>query len=51
MPSPFPGMDPYAGYDLSVDYRLDPVPSLEGEDAAWAAELLTPWRKDGNQPG
>jgi len=34
-----------AGYDLSVDYRLDPVPPLEGEDAAWAAQLLAPWRK------
>jgi len=39
-----------AGYDLSVDYRLDPVPPLEGEDAAWAAELLAPWRR-GEQPG
>ena len=34
-----------AGYDLSVDYRLDPVPPLEGEDATWAAKLLLPWRR------
>lgn len=39
-----------AGYDLSVDYRLDPVPPLEGDDAAWAAALLAPWRQ-GEQPG
>jgi hypothetical protein len=39
-----------AGYDLSVDYRQDPVPPLEGEYAAWAAELLAPWRQ-GEQPG
>ncbi|MFQ5595359.1 MAG: DUF4058 family protein [Anaerolineae bacterium] len=38
-----------AGYDLSVDYRLDPVPALEGEDAAWAAQLLAPWRQ--SEPG
>lgn len=24
-----------AGYDLVVDYTADPVPPLEGEDAAW----------------
>ncbi len=35
-----------AGYDLSVDYRQEPVPPLEGEDAAWAATLLAPWRRN-----
>jgi len=39
-----------AGYDLSVDYRQDPVPPLEGEYAEWAAELLAPWRQ-GEEPG
>lgn len=29
-----------AGYDLSIDYTLDAVPPLEGEDAVWAAEVL-----------
>jgi hypothetical protein len=29
-----------AGYDFSVDYTRDPVPSLEGEWAAWADRLL-----------
>jgi len=29
-----------AGYDLSIDYTLDAVPPLEGEDAVWAARLL-----------
>ena len=29
-----------AGYDLSIDYTRDPVPPLEGEDAAWAAARL-----------
>ena len=29
-----------AGYDLAVDYSAEPVPPLEGEDAAWAAQLL-----------
>jgi hypothetical protein len=29
-----------AGYDLSVDYRREPVPPLSREDAAWAAKLL-----------
>lgn len=33
-----------AGYDLSVDYRVDPVPPLEAEEAEWAARLLAPWR-------
>lgn len=36
-----------AGYDLSVDYRLDPVPPLEDEDAVWAAQLLAAWRRRG----
>lgn len=31
-----------ARYDLSIDYRLDPVPPLEGDDAAWVAEMLAP---------
>jgi hypothetical protein len=30
----------HAGYDLSIDYRRDPVPPLSREDAAWAAKLL-----------
>jgi len=29
-----------AGYDLRVDYRAEPVPSLEGDDATWADALL-----------
>lgn len=29
-----------AGYDLDTDYRADPFPSLEGQDAIWAARLL-----------
>jgi hypothetical protein len=29
-----------AAYDLSLDYRQDPQPPLEGEDADWARELL-----------
>jgi hypothetical protein len=29
-----------AGYDLRVDYRSEPVPPLEGDDAAWADALL-----------
>ncbi|MFZ5916007.1 MAG: DUF4058 family protein [Chloroflexota bacterium] len=29
-----------AGYDLRVDYRAEADPPLEGEDAAWAGELL-----------
>ena len=33
-------------YDLSIDYRQAPVPPLEGDDAAWAAELL---RKQGKR--
>ena len=27
-------------YDLRIDYTLNPVPPLEGEDAAWADRLL-----------
>ena len=34
-----------AGYDLSVDYRRDPVPAFQGEDAAWVVTLLEPWRQ------
>ncbi|MBS1253073.1 MAG: hypothetical protein MAG451_02118 [Anaerolineales bacterium] len=34
-----------AGYDLSVDYELDPVPPLEDEDAEWVTQLLAAWRK------
>jgi hypothetical protein len=29
-----------AAYDVSVDYRKDPRPPLEGDDAKWARELL-----------
>jgi hypothetical protein len=29
-----------AAYDASVDYRKDPQPPLQGEDAKWARELL-----------
>jgi len=29
-----------AGYDLRIDYRADPEPPLEGDDADWAAVLL-----------
>lgn len=29
-----------AGYDLRVDYRTEPVPSLEGDNVAWANALL-----------
>jgi len=29
-----------AGYDLDLDYTADPFPPLEGEEAAWAADLL-----------
>jgi hypothetical protein len=29
-----------AGYDLSVDYRREPVPPLDAADAAWADQLL-----------
>lgn len=30
----------HAAYDVSIDYRGDPVPPLSREDAAWAAKLL-----------
>lgn len=29
-----------AGYDLDVDYRSEPFPPLEGEDAVWVDRLL-----------
>jgi hypothetical protein len=29
-----------AAYDVSVDYRKEPQPPLEGDDAKWARELL-----------
>ncbi|HIQ05115.1 MAG TPA: DUF4058 family protein [Anaerolineae bacterium] len=29
-----------AGYDLRIDYRQEPAPPLEGDDAAWADALL-----------
>jgi len=29
-----------AGFDLAIDYRQEPQPPLEGEDAAWADALL-----------
>jgi len=34
-----------AGYDLSVDYRRDPVPPFAGDDAAWVADLLRSGRQ------
>lgn len=30
-----------AGYDLRIDYRADPVPPLEADDADWARALLS----------
>lgn len=30
----------HAAYDLSIDYRRDPVPPLSREDAPWVAKLL-----------
>jgi len=36
-----------AGYDLRIDYRQEPVPPLEKEDAAWADALL---RRAGLRP-
>lgn len=29
-----------AGYDLDMDYTVEPFPPLEGENAVWAAEIL-----------
>ncbi len=29
-----------AGFDIALDYNLDPVPKLKPEDAIWASELL-----------
>ena len=29
-----------AAYDVSVDYRKEPRPPLEGDDGKWARELL-----------
>lgn len=29
-----------AGFDIALDYNLDPVPKLKPEDASWADELL-----------
>jgi hypothetical protein len=28
------------GYDAEIDYRVDPFPPLQGEDAVWASALL-----------
>ncbi len=28
------------GYDAEIDYRVDPIPPLQGDDAAWADALL-----------
>ncbi len=28
------------GYDLEIDYRVDPIPPLQGDDAVWAEALL-----------
>jgi Protein of unknown function (DUF4058) len=29
-----------AGYDVDIDYSLDPLPPLPGDDTAWADQLL-----------
>jgi Protein of unknown function (DUF4058) len=29
-----------AGFEIAIDYNLDPVPKLKPEDASWASELL-----------
>jgi hypothetical protein len=34
-----------AAYDMSVDYRKEPQPPLEGEDATWARDLLKAHRR------
>jgi hypothetical protein len=34
-----------AAYDMTVDYRKELQPVLEGDDAKWAKELLRGWRK------
>jgi hypothetical protein len=34
-----------AGYDLSIDYRRDPAPPFDGEDAVWVEGSLAPLRK------
>lgn len=34
----------HAGYDLTIDYRRDPVPPLSREDADWATKLLREYR-------
>lgn len=34
------GLYDRAGYDLSLDYRADPVPPLSGASAAWAEAVL-----------
>jgi hypothetical protein len=34
-----------AAYDVSVDYRKEPQPPPEGEDAKWARELLREYRR------
>lgn len=36
----FTGAYDRAGYDLTIDYRADPVPPLAAADAAWAHEWL-----------
>lgn len=33
-----------AGYDLSIDYRRQPAPPFEGEDAVWVEELHAGWQ-------
>jgi hypothetical protein len=30
----------HGAYDVSVDYREEAMPPLEGDDAAWADSLL-----------
>lgn len=34
------GLYDLAGYDLRIDYRLEPDPALTGHDAVWASDLL-----------
>jgi hypothetical protein len=35
----------WAAYDMTVDYRKEPQPPLEGEDASWAKELVRKTRR------
>ncbi len=40
-----------AAFDLQVDYTRPPEPALDGEDAAWACELVAAWRRQNPNPG